>query len=61
MADFKKYKCSICDHIYDEAIGDPDSGIEPGSSLYIRRASFLAKEDILSAQACAENPTSDKF
>lgn len=31
MADFKKYQCSICDHIYDEALGDLDSGIEPGT------------------------------
>lgn len=27
----KKYKCQICDWIYDEALGDPDGGIAPGT------------------------------
>ena len=31
MSDFKKYKCSICGHIYDEALGDSKSGIAPGT------------------------------
>jgi len=26
-----KYRCSICGHIYDEAKGDPESGIPPGT------------------------------
>ena len=26
-----KYVCSVCDHVYDEAKGDPDSGIAPGT------------------------------
>jgi len=26
-----KYRCSICGHIYDEAKGDPESGIAPGT------------------------------
>ncbi len=26
-----KYKCKICGHIYDPEIGDPDSGIAPGT------------------------------
>lgn len=28
---FKKFKCVICGHIYDEALGDPDSGLAPGT------------------------------
>ena len=28
---FKKYQCLICDHIYDEAEGDADTGIAPGT------------------------------
>jgi rubredoxin len=28
----KKYKCSVCGFIYDEAVGDPDKGIEPGTN-----------------------------
>ncbi|MCA9717603.1 MAG: rubredoxin [Myxococcales bacterium] len=31
MSDYKKYECSICGHVYDEAEGDPDSGIAPGT------------------------------
>lgn len=27
----EKYVCTICGHIYDEAVGDPDSGIAPGT------------------------------
>jgi len=26
---FKKYECVVCGHIYDEELGDPDSGIIP--------------------------------
>ncbi|MEO1882861.1 MAG: rubredoxin [Methyloprofundus sp.] len=29
MSAFKKYPCSVYDHIYDEELGDADSGIEP--------------------------------
>lgn len=25
-----KYRCTVCGYIYDPAIGDIDSGIEPG-------------------------------
>ncbi|MBQ2676937.1 MAG: rubredoxin [Clostridia bacterium] len=27
----KKYVCPICGYVYDEAIGDPDNGIEAGT------------------------------
>ena len=27
-----KYVCGVCGYIYDEAAGDPDSGIEPGTT-----------------------------
>ncbi len=30
-SNLQKYKCMACGHIYDPAIGDPDSGIEPGT------------------------------
>ncbi|MBD5311493.1 MAG: rubredoxin [Muribaculaceae bacterium] len=26
----KKYRCVVCDWIYDPAVGDPDAGIGPG-------------------------------
>ena len=31
MSDFKKYRCLECEHLYDEAKGDPDSGLAPGT------------------------------
>jgi len=27
------YQCSVCNYIYDPEFGDPDSGIEPGTSF----------------------------
>ncbi|NLG53848.1 MAG: rubredoxin [Clostridiales bacterium] len=27
----KKYECSVCGYIYDEAEGIPEDGIEPGT------------------------------
>ena len=27
----KKYYCTVCDWVYDPAVGDPDSGIAPGT------------------------------
>ena len=27
----KKFECMACGYIYDEALGDPDSGIAPGT------------------------------
>jgi rubredoxin len=29
----KRYRCKVCDHIYDPAEGDPDSGIVPGTAF----------------------------
>jgi len=31
MANYQKYQCGVCGHIYDEALGDPDSGIAAGT------------------------------
>jgi len=31
LPSMKKYMCLICGHIYDEAFGDPDTGIAPGT------------------------------
>lgn len=27
----KKYECTVCDYVYDPAVGDPDNGIDPGT------------------------------
>ncbi|MBW4518370.1 MAG: rubredoxin [Scytolyngbya sp. HA4215-MV1] len=29
----KKYICTVCNHVYDPAEGDPDAGIAPGKSF----------------------------
>ena len=26
-----KYKCTVCNYIYDPELGDPDGGIKPGT------------------------------
>lgn len=31
MGEYRKLMCSACSYIYDEALGDPDSDIEPGT------------------------------
>lgn len=27
----KKWKCTVCGYVYDEAAGDPDGGVAPGT------------------------------
>ena len=29
----QKYKCTVCGYIYDPAIGDPDNGIQAGTTF----------------------------
>ena len=29
----QKYICTVCDYIYDPKLGDPDSGISPGTAF----------------------------
>lgn len=29
----KRYRCVICEHIYDPAEGDPQGGIKPGTAF----------------------------
>ncbi|MCR4562487.1 MAG: rubredoxin [Bacilli bacterium] len=29
----KKYVCTVCGHVYDPEVGDPDSGIAPGTAF----------------------------
>ncbi len=28
----KKYVCTVCGYVYDEAVGDVENGIEPGTA-----------------------------
>lgn len=29
----KKYRCTVCDWVYDPEVGDPDAGIAPGTAF----------------------------
>ena len=29
----KKYRCTVCEYVYDPEVGDADAGIEPGTSF----------------------------
>jgi rubredoxin len=31
--EMKKWKCSICDYIYDPGKGDPENGVKPGTAF----------------------------
>ena len=33
ITNMKKYVCTVCGYVYDPAVGDPDSGIEPGTAF----------------------------
>ena len=37
----KKYICKICGWIYDEAQGDPDNGIAPGTKFEYLPADYI--------------------
>ena len=37
----KKYVCKVCGLIYDEALGDPDNGIAPGTKFEDLPADFV--------------------
>ena len=29
----KKYRCTVCDWVYEPELGDPDAGIAPGTAF----------------------------
>ena len=29
-----KYVCTVCDYVYDEALGDEEHGIAPGKDVF---------------------------
>ncbi|HJX73252.1 MAG TPA: rubredoxin [Candidatus Deferrimicrobiaceae bacterium] len=31
MAKKTKWRCMVCAYVYDPAVGDPDSGVKPGT------------------------------
>ena len=36
----KKYECEVCGWVYDEATGDPEHGIAPGTKIEDLPADF---------------------
>ncbi|MFN3919022.1 MAG: rubredoxin [Methylohalobius sp.] len=44
IGDYRKYVCVVCGYIYDEAEGDPEGGLPPGTRF----------EDIPDDWVCAE-------
>ncbi|MCL5292617.1 MAG: rubredoxin [Actinobacteria bacterium] len=28
-----RYRCTVCGYVYDPTVGDPDSGVSPGTSF----------------------------
>ncbi len=40
----KKYECLACGYIYDPEVGDPDSGIAPGTPFEELPADWLCPE-----------------
>ena len=51
-----KYVCPVCGYEYDEALGDPDNGIEPGTAWadvpedFVCPLCGVAKEDFDAAE-----------
>ena len=29
----EKYRCEVCNYVYDPAEGDPDNGVQPGTAF----------------------------
>lgn len=40
----KKYQCTVCGYVYDEANGCPDQGIAPGTKWEDVPAEFVCPE-----------------
>ena len=33
VKDMKKYRCEVCDWIYDPEVSDPENGVAPGTAF----------------------------
>lgn len=44
MTAMKKYRCVICDHIYDPAVGDAGAGIAPGTPFESLPADWICPD-----------------
>ena len=55
-----KYVCDVCGYVYDEALGDPDNGIAPGTKWEDIPEDFVCPlcgvgKDQFSAEQISEN------
>jgi len=39
-----KYRCIVCGYVYDPAVGDPDNGVNPGTSFENLPDSWICPE-----------------
>ena len=53
----KQYECDLCGYIYDEAAGDPDNGIAPGTKWEDLPADWCA---LSAAPARTNSPRSNE-
>jgi rubredoxin len=44
MSTAKRYKCNVCEHIYDPREGDPSNGIPPGTPFENIPAGWVCPE-----------------
>jgi rubredoxin len=42
--DMQKWECTVCGYIYDPEVGDPDSGIEAGTSFENLPANWICPD-----------------
>ena len=53
----KKYECGPCGYIYDEAAGDPDNGIAPGTKWEDLPADWVCPVcGVGKEEFCVKNP-----
>ncbi len=50
----KKYVCVVCGYVYDEAQGDPDHGIAPGTKFEDLPEDWVCPECFVGKEECTE-------
>ena len=55
-----KYVCDVCGYEYDEALGDPDNGIAPGTKWKTCRT-ISSVRSAVSARTISQKPNKTKF
>lgn len=50
----EKYICTVCDYVYDPELGDPENGIEPGTSFEDLPEDWVCPPDELACELAQE-------